>query len=229
MEKDQDSNDTELLQQPPDSEQRADKASPPVSGSIAGIERTFLRLTFWQTILSVAGVFTGAVALYAALTESQAVRQQTAATVWPYVQFMIKDGGDAESAFFHLSLENVGVGPARMRSMQLTHQGKAMPNWQSLTELLLGKEAELGTHFGKSDVSRRVLAPGDAVVAFQTDDTELALSMQEAVYSGAVELTYCYCSIFDECWRISSAKAAAENPMGPVAECPDYGARGFEN
>jgi len=37
---------------------------------MAQIERTFLRLTFWQTILSLAGVFTGAVALYAALSQS---------------------------------------------------------------------------------------------------------------------------------------------------------------
>ena len=64
------------------------------SARIAGIERSFLRLTFWQTLLSLAGVFTGAVALYAALNESQAVRQQTAATVWPYVQYTINDFDD---------------------------------------------------------------------------------------------------------------------------------------
>ena len=48
-------------------------------------ERVFVRLTFWQTVLSLAGVFIGTVALYAALTESAAVRQQTAAAVWPFV------------------------------------------------------------------------------------------------------------------------------------------------
>lgn len=64
-----------------DSAQQGSKPSAAMS-EIAGLEKKFLRLTFWQTILSVAGVFTGAVALYAALTESQAVRQQTAATVW---------------------------------------------------------------------------------------------------------------------------------------------------
>ncbi|AQA17321.1 hypothetical protein BST95_02850 [Halioglobus japonicus] len=53
------------------------------TSTIAQIERTFLRLTFWQTTLSLAGFFTGAAALHAALNESQAVRQQTAASVWP--------------------------------------------------------------------------------------------------------------------------------------------------
>ncbi len=102
----------------------AEEESSPASGTIAGIERTFLRLTFWQTILSLAGVFTGAVALYAALNESQAVRQQTAASVWPYVQLMINDTDDGESAYFALSLDNVGVGPAKMRGVLLTLNGK---------------------------------------------------------------------------------------------------------
>ena len=101
----------------PDTEQDSSprEDAPPTAGAIAGIERTFLRLTFWQTILSVAGVFTGAVALYAALNESQAVREQTAASVWPYVQLTIFDTSDGESASFALSLGNVGVGPARMK------------------------------------------------------------------------------------------------------------------
>ena len=44
---------------------------------LAHTERIFLRLTLLQTVLSVAGVFIAVVALYAALTESSAVRQQT--------------------------------------------------------------------------------------------------------------------------------------------------------
>ncbi|MEO1324887.1 MAG: hypothetical protein AAFV59_17995 [Pseudomonadota bacterium] len=74
----------------PQDSQSEDAPAPEVKG-IAQIEQTFLRLTFWQTILSLAGVFTGAVALYAALNESRAVRDQTAASVWPYVQIMIYD------------------------------------------------------------------------------------------------------------------------------------------
>lgn len=61
--------------------------------ALAHTERLFLRLTFWQTLLSVLGVFIAVVALYAALSESAAVRQQTAAAVWPFVQLSIEDSG----------------------------------------------------------------------------------------------------------------------------------------
>lgn len=201
--------------------------SAPDSGTIAGVEKAFLRLTFWQTLLSLAGVFTGAVALYAALNESQAVRLQTASSVWPYVQLMINDRDDGDSAYFALSLENVGVGPARMRRMRLTLHGEPMRNWQMLTAALLDAEAELGAEYGKNSVSLRVLAPGQSVAAFQTHDAGLALKMQEAVYSGAAQLSYCYCSIFDDCWLSDSDRPEGEETIQPVTQCPDYGAAGF--
>ena len=62
---------------PESGELRADdKQSTPI---LSGAERTFVRMTRWQTILSVVGIFIAVVALYAALKESAAVRQQTAA------------------------------------------------------------------------------------------------------------------------------------------------------
>lgn len=197
------------------------------AGSIAQIEKTFLRLTFWQTILSVAGVFTGAVALYAALNESQAVRQQTAASVWPYVQYTINDYSNEDTAEFALTMNNVGVGPARMQAMLLTLDGKAIPDWQSMTETVLGRETRVGIDYGKLSVSHRVLAPGELITVFQTDNTELALKLQEVVYSGTAAISYCYCSIFDDCWISSSAPSAEKQPIQPVDQCPDYGSDGF--
>ena len=216
-----------MNQSVPDREEPATPEPENVDSKISVMEKRFLRLTFWQTILSVAGVFTGAVALYAALTESQAVRQQTAASVWPYVQFMINDTNNGDSASFALSLDNVGVGPARMRGMQLTYNDRAVRDWEELTEALLEQNAELGVVYGKSSVSRRVLGPGESIEAFQTHHTELAMKMQEAVYSGAMTLSYCYCSIFDECWSTSSSRPADEEPIEQVEACADYGRDSF--
>lgn len=203
--------------------------APASAGAIAGIERTFLRLTFWQTILSLAGVFTGAVALYAALNESQAVRQQTAASVWPYVQLTIFDTSDGETASFALSLSNVGVGPARMQGAMVMHNGRAVSDWQSVTDEILSDGATLGIDYGKSAVSRRVLAPGESLTAFQTRHKDLALGMQAATHSGALQVTYCYCSIFDDCWIKSSAPPGEDQPSQLINQCPDFGADSFSN
>ena len=105
----------------------------------------FCVLPSGKHFLSLAGVFTGGVALYAALGESQAVRQQTAATVWPYVQVTIKDHVRDDQAEFTLELSNVGVGPARMREMQLLFEGEAQRDWAGVLTSILGKSvAERG-------------------------------------------------------------------------------------
>ncbi len=196
------------------------------ASGIASIERAFLRLTFWQTLLSLAGVFTGAVALYAALGESEAVRQQTAATVWPYVQVIINDYVNDDDAQMSLEMNNVGVGPARLRSVQLTIGGRAYKNWDQIFRQLMG-ESVADVEFGRSSLRGRVLAPAETLTFFSTRDRSVVLAMQEAIYGGGVSLSYCYCSIFDECWLMENQRDLDPEPR-IVEQCPDYGEAGFE-
>lgn len=194
----------------------------------ASIERAFLRLTFWQTLLSLAGVFTGAVALYATLSESQAVRQQTAATVWPYVQVTIKDHVRDDQAEFTLELNNVGVGPARMHEMQLLIAGETQSDWGAVLTSLMGPTAASELRYGRSDVSRRVLAPGESLMFFQTMDRVAVEALQSAIYTENISLSYCYCSIFDECWLAEIKTVGGPEPAA-VEQCPSYGDARFGN
>lgn len=198
------------------------------AGGFANIERVFLRLTFWQTLLSLAGVFTGGVALYAALGESQAVRQQTAATVWPYVQVTIRDFVQDDSADFLLEVANAGVGPAKMRDMQLRIDGEVYRDWRAVLTSFLDAQTAQSVRYGRSDVTGRVLAPGDALVSFRTSDRLTVEAMQSAVYGGRVSLRYCYCSIFDDCWSAEISAMGGPDPA-PVDECPAYGDDRFLN
>jgi hypothetical protein len=203
------------------------------AAGIAGVERAFLRLTFWQTLLSLVGVFVGAVALYAALTESRAVREQTAAAVWPYLQSMMSDHvGDSE-AHFELLFANVGVGPARMQSMLLEVDGEAVHRWQDLVDRFTaagdagdaGDEDTPAPEFGRASITYRVIAPGDTLSVFSTVDRDLAAALQSGVYSGRAKLAYCYCSIFDDCWLQDTGSPVARPVSVPA--CPDYGERAF--
>lgn len=198
------------------------------AGGFASIERAFLRLTFWQTLLSLAGVFTGGVALYAALSESEAVRQQTAATVWPYVQVTIRDFVQDDKAEFSLEVTNAGVGPARMREMQLLIDGEVYRNWRAVLAAFLDAKVAENVRYGRSDVTGRVLSPGDSLVSFHTSDRPTVEGMQGAIYAGRVSLSYCYCSIFDECWLAVISAIGGPEPT-PVEECPVYGADRFDN
>jgi hypothetical protein len=191
---------------------------------LAPAEHNFLRLAFWQTVLSVVGVFIAVVALYAALTESAAVRQQTAAAVWPFVQFSTEDSDSGESADFTMSFTNTGVGPARMRTMRLVIDGVPVRDWAHAVTQLGGR---LSDHVSRNFISNRVLSPDEKVVTFSTTDPDLARQFRATVSNPDNFITFCYCSIFDECW-LSDSRQDLQNPEA-VQVCPDFGDAAFRN
>ncbi len=189
-----------------------------------GTERMFLRLTFWQTVLSVAGVIIAILALYAALTESAAVRQQTAAAVWPFVQFSTEDSDSGEAAEFTMSFTNAGVGPARMRTMRLVIDGESIRDWEHAVTLFGG---QLADHVSRNFVSNRVLSPDEKIVSFRTTDPNLARRFRASVASPDSFIAFCYCSIFSECW-LADSRRDLQNPEA-VEDCPDFGSAAFRD
>jgi hypothetical protein len=195
----------------PENTPEEDDEETPSGPDITGAERAFVRLTFWQTVLSLVGVFIAIVALYAALSESEATRKQTAAAVWPFVQLTIND---------HLS-ENR---PARMRSMRVLLMGKPLRDWHHAIELV----GESGTHrLGQSYVSRRVLIPGETINMVSTSDRVLVEKFLSTMAQPDNSITYCYCSIFEECWVVDSEKDLQTPDR--VDECPEFGDEAFGN
>lgn len=201
---------------------KTDDGESPAQAALAQTEHRFLRLTFWQTVLSVIGVFIAVVALYAALDESAAVRRQTAAAVWPYVQFSIEDFDTGDTAQFAISMTNAGVGPAKIRSLKIVFDGEPVAGWQALMERVYHGDAG---PFNRNFISNRVLSPGEKVEIFRTNEPNVARSLQASVATPATYLIYCYCSIFNECWLVDS-RNNMQNP-GEVGDCPDFGESAF--
>lgn len=191
---------------------------------VPGTERLFVRMTMWQTILSVVGIFIAVVALYAALKESAAVRQQTAAAVWPFVQMIIDDYDRGDTAGFTMSFVNVGVGPAKVRNVRLEIDGQPIRDWAQAVNLLGGdREANVRRNF----LGGRVLRPEERVDLISTSDPDLARRFQAAIATQGNYVSYCYCSIFDECW-LADSRQDLQNPE-PVEMCPDFGDESFQN
>jgi len=195
----------------------------PPSTELTRSERLFLRLSLWQTVLSLVGVFVAFVALYAALTESEAVRRQTAAGVWPYVQLTINDYVSDDDAEFEIVMTNAGVGPTRIRDMRVTFGGRAMTSWPQMLESIDASEVR----FSQVAANRRVLRPGESVAIFGVREIAAVEALRRAVSDPANAIEFCYCSIFDECWLADSR--TPEAMPAPVAQCPDYGAASFSN
>ncbi|TXS94143.1 hypothetical protein FV139_11120 [Parahaliea maris] len=196
----------------------ADSDVPIDTSRMTSVERSFVRMALWQNVLALVGIVVGVIALYAAITESAAVRQQTAASVWPFLQFSIQDHDSAESASFAFQFANVGVGPARVAQLQLLAAGEPIADLEGLIEAAGGGElASLSRNY----ISYRVVSPGETIEALSTHDAALARKLQQLVANPESAVRFCYCSIFDACWEVDS-RVSLHHPA-PVPECPDYG------
>ena len=207
-----------------DHETAETEVEPDVKHSLLRTEDHIIRLTFWQTILSVASIVIAVVALYAALAESAAVRQQTAAAVWPFVQLMVENYETDDAAGFSLGLTNAGVGPAKMQDVRLSVDGNVVRNW---LELVASVDGDSGVAINRNFISDRVLRPDETVIVFSTKDAELTRKLVGATSKPRGALTFCYCSIFDECWLADSRKSL--NAPELVEVCPDFGGETYLN
>lgn len=207
-----------------DDKQAANDVESADTPSLLRAEHHIIRLTFWQTILSVVGVVIAVLALYAALTESAAVRQQTAAAVWPFVQLMVENYDTGDSAGFSLAFTNAGVGPARMQDVRVSIDGNVTRNW---SEVVASVDGDTGAAVNRNFISDRVLRPEETVVIFGTEDADLARKLIGTVSTPRAALTFCYCSIFDECWLADSRKDLQAPEI--VEACPDFGSDTYLN
>ncbi len=111
-----------------------------------------------------------------------------------------------------------------MRALRLIINGEPIRDWEHAVTLLDGK---ITAPVARNFVSDRVISPDETVDIISTMDPDLARRFQAAVANPNTSVTYCYCSIFDECWLADSQKDI-QNPE-PVDECPDFGDAVFRN
>ncbi|MEL6360825.1 MAG: hypothetical protein AAFR21_07035 [Pseudomonadota bacterium] len=179
-------------------------------------ERIFVRISIIQTILAVTGFFVGIIALFAALNEADAVRKQQMASVWPYAYMRTVNYGTEGEEKFEVIVGNRGIGPARIQTVEVTLDDQVMLSWGQILREIAGEQS-----FGISSnrLNGTVLAPGEDMLAFAVEAENASLEIVEEtrglVRSGRVNMKICYCSVFNDCWRVNGA---AEETV-PVKAC----------
>ena len=192
----------------------------PEKDDLSRAERIFVRINFVQTILAVAGVFTGAVALYAALNESDAVRKQQRAGVLPYVTVGVSRATGGDEPYFGYRVFNSGIGPGRIAAMRVSVDGEAKQTWRDVLETYFPG----GEHrYYYDQAAGRMISPGTNFSIFNiSGDLDRIRSL--SVGAERIRIEMCFCSVFEECWNVS--EDMIESPQ-PVKQCPDYGAEQF--
>jgi hypothetical protein len=127
-------------------------------------------------------------------------RQQIRAQVWPHLRWSYSQGER-----FTVQVSNEGVGPAIIKTVQLSVDKQPLPDWSgALDKLGLSIEER-----GFSTIATAVIPAGSQVTMMTVPNDKLSDKLA-AAFGKRLILDVCYCSVLDDCWDL----------RGPRQRCP---------
>ena len=186
------------------------------------------RREFLDTALSVSAAVVALSALVVSAYQAKIAREQQKMSAWPRV-YMYNTGSNSNYGYI---VQNVGVGPALVRSATLAVDGRYLRTW---TDVLAAagvdttKLDSLGptTTFITSSVRPgSVLLPGVTTELLRTQG-QLARPVYQLFHSGRLRLRVCYCSVYRDCW-VADSESDTPDPA-EVAACPNDPGREFRS
>jgi len=173
---------------------------PSDESQVAGAQRAIR----WDALAAIIASLVGLLALIVAGYTAYIQRQQVRAQVWPY---LISGNNDLTQS---LVVNNKGVGPAVVRTVQLWINGKPQSDWNRVV-------ANMGLpphQFFQATINHDVLSPGEELQIIRFPDKALWQRFKAAA-SNRMAMDICFCSTLGECW-ISSNKNLIEPPSMPL-------------
>jgi hypothetical protein len=164
--------------------------------------------------------FVGLLALLVSAYTAYIQRQQVRAQVWPYltrawVDPTELDPASSDGTLHKLAVFNKGVGPAIVRSVQVSVDGKPQKTWHGVFDAL-GLSSE---KFGFSSLNGNVLSPGETMPVLVFPDQAVASRFRQSMGARG-RINICYCSTLGECWMLADHQPQGEPEVQPIATCP---------
>lgn len=157
-----------------------------------------------QTLIALSALLLSLCGLFISIYEASLIRKAQRASVWPHVEVT----ASMVQGSVRLWAQNTGVGPARVRTAAVTYNDETLDHWLHLIRKAVGEEAEDGDVY-KSMIGGRVLpadSPKELIFAMTIERGaagEATDQLQRQIYTGAVDVRLCYCSVYDQCWTSS--------------------------
>lgn len=164
-----------------------------------------------ETFIAVAALIVSVSAVAVGLYEASLQRHHDRAEVWPHVEVQVftKLTGGA------IELENTGIGPAIVKSMTVTVDGKRVASWKDVLRTLNGAEP---VQFGNFSAVGHGLRPGDRLALIDLPLADMPHDFWKSI--ARVGVSVCYASVFDEHWIVEAKQLGNGVAWRDVSACP---------
>lgn len=201
---------------------------------------------FHDLILPIVALFVSFISIFIAWEHGKVMKELVRqneklveAESLPYLDIYTSDlEDDRRTPAFRLVVQNQGVGPARIAEVSMTVRGHPVADFSTLVDHCCapgelsaanrGTKQYRGVRNGdviQSTLRDRMIRPGEAVDAVDWRVTPENRAVIEQLRSGfasdLVNMSICYCSVFDECWvRTDEDRRAIAVKQCPIAKVP---------
>jgi hypothetical protein len=160
------------------------------------------RFAQWSSLVAF-GI--SALALGLSVYQTRLMQTQARASVWPYLDIGFGYDDKGEGAGFELHVQNNGVGPALVRSVQVSFDDKPMHHWSDVISVVMNEQNKHGTSHSKLAGLHNVVIPPSLnretdVVAIRIEEPDVAKAVYDA--RDRLKMDICYCSIYNDCWTV---------------------------
>lgn len=172
-------------------------------------------------VLALSAIFISAVSLAVAIEHGKTERDLVAANSWPFVQEVLTNqhGPNRDVAF---GIQNVGVGPAKIKSVQVFFRGQPVRSGVDLLERCCGLDVskmnqQLPNNIYTSLADETVLRPGEenVVLAVYRKGSDPRIVQRFTSSLTSLSFKACFCSVLDQCWTADLRTTDAH----PVRSC----------
>jgi hypothetical protein len=173
-------------------------------------------------IIAVSAIFISALSLFVAIEHGKTERDLVAANSWPFLRMIMSNGYGAEDDAA-IGVSNGGVGPAKLKSLEVFYKGVSVSSDLDLLRRCCGLKNEtirsqLPNGIGWSIADETVLRPGEDNPVLRVHRIKSAPDVPGRFVASLQDITLraCYCSVLDECWRSDMRSTRTQ----PVRACP---------
>lgn len=131
--------------------------------------------------------------LFIYIYQSKLMAEQQQVVVWPYVQWSHSNVDD-----FRLEAENKGVGPALIRKVTMSFNGKPLGGNGDLVREVMGADTKLDWQNG--GLEGTVMSAGEKTSFLIIPGKEPGRAFGVKLAAGKFSLEITYCSIYGRCW-----------------------------
>ena|SRR5580693_1742983 len=171
-------------------------------------------------IIALSAIFISAVSLVVAIEHGRTERDLVAANSWPFLR-PILDSGSNDRSDITIGVSNGGVGPAKLKTLELFYDGAPLSSARDLLRRCCGLSPDPATAgrqlprtFSWSLVDDSVIRPGEETPVIQVHRPPGAMEIPDRLSASLLGISFraCYCSVFDECW-VSDLRSTRTRPV----------------